>query len=1000
MKLFLLSFLLGTLACVGDILEWSQADTTLKGKTSVFHSVDVRRPEKKEATAAVGGAFLGDFTLAGLTNSTPSAEKAPQAVVVHYEEKGDGIWTPRWASQTFSEAGAAIVDVVMGKNDDWIFVTGTYDGETVFGTSQDFILPDPGRPNGFVGILSEHDGKWLQVFSTQQFLPSSIEVDREDHIYLTGPDYLLLKLTPNGDEVWSVEATDRSLAPRRLALELSPEKLYHLYVQDAVLNGANTRVTRISQFSNEGELKWSEVVNSEGGNQPGGIAVPRPGLVTFAYSSASTKTRFGEQSLAPDYSHKGVETFVVRLNANGKVLWSTPTVSAQEDKASMTATDLRHDPRGNAHLAVNFQGLFLWRQRDYPGKEDTGVLTVGDGGVPYQFLRSEGNTPGHGRGIAALDRERQVLVGDFGIPTDGGELTFPPLSVSGSDSQVLFAATHKKAGQSCFIIRQPIDDPTPPDAFLDKLRSVLEQHPGAPGTLSSPAIIYRELNFPDLVSSPTTGFLTKIVGFAAFLSLQDVDFLASSGEYVVEEDLIITPSGTLQPASYNLAKLNSSDASAPYSFDYPELCQPVKLYLIDTAVYDPGNNYFASNDKLTLLDPLPAGYGELLRAPNDTHDIVTSEHGTNVLSLIAGPGHGVAPATPITTKIFDIFPDANTARVSALIEALLLARDDYLSNSYYQPATILAAVNSVQQVSAGDLPGLNIAIHACSDAQLPLIFAAGNNGGLASDYAPSQFATYPGVLCVGASRENGSFYTVSNYGPEVDLLAPGHQTWAASENGGNLISKQFSGTSASAALATGAFLQFQAANPWLRSHALVASFLQHSRQATTISYEGTDYPQARALPGLPPCLTGYADWVQWFDLNNPNPEENEDNDAYDNLREYVHGLHPHLADPLPYPFCISPAPETPEVHLTFPLAGWLWDPAATGPEYLLRDGQTCLTVLASNDLVKWEFYDPALTEISCKNGQSLLQFSIPTTDHDRAFFRLWYQADKKEKARP
>lgn len=976
-----------------EIVDWNFAfnagDPNGQGE-AVFTAVEALAPPSG-TTAFSCGYFEGSLTLPGLGNNF-SSQGSRAGLVVRKQATPDGDWGVQWATQTFSNQDVFIHDLALTEETQLIYVAGSYQAGVFFGMNQAVTLPPPtsGTVEGFVAVLDQTTGIWQSAFSLGETIPVSLDVDGLDAFYVTSETKLVAKFDQIGTLIWDLDADPNLIAPGHIATLPLDTGDAESFVLTSVANtaGAGSQI-RISAISATGALLWSNDAGSQSDDQAGGLGVSPQGFVSFSLSTNNDQVSYADVLLDPQPSLTGAqETYLVRIRPDGNLMWSTRVAAGDDSNALMNSTDLAHDPLGNVHLAVNFSGPFTFEGRQRLGNQDAAILSVGDGGIPYHMLESTGDSATQSRGIAAPLREEQIIVGNY---EGAGNLIFGNDTLPGNAPSQLFAAFSRRIdNQAAFIIRQADDDSTPPDVFLQNLRAVLNGEEGVTPQISIPAEIFQELNAPNLVTGPT-GLSIGIVGFAAFISAQDIDVLQSVPAFQIEEDPLIRPSGTVSPSSYNLARLNDSTATPPYSYTFPELCQPVRLYLIDTAVSDPGGSYFASNSNLTILDPIPGGHGELIRAPMETAGIVTSEHGSNLLSLIAGPGQGVAQATPITTKVYDIFPSVESARASALVEALLRARLDRTDPAnIFTSAVIVIASNSVNTVLAGDLPALEIAIDACCAAEIPIVMSAGNDGANASSYAPAMFGNRACVLCTGATSATGSFLSLSNRGPEVQIVAPGQNTIVATEVSGAQTTTTFTGTSASAALAAGALIHFHSANPWLFGSDLITEFLAHSTQATTVSDGSNIYQQVRASPTHPGCHSGYTDWTSWFALTNTAYTDNDDGDFYTNLEEYVHGLDPNNAESLPHLFGIESF-TNPTLTMGFPVAWWLWDPAVTADadeNYLLRDGETKLRIASSTNLVSFDGESITLTPGPACGVQTYLTFDQDVTVAAKKFFRI------------
>ena len=162
-----------------------------------------------------------------------------------------------------------------------------------------------------------------------------------------------------------------------------------------------------------------------------------------------------------------------------------------------------------------------------------------------------------------------------------------------------------------------------------------------------------------------------------------------------------------------------------------------------------------------------------------------STHGTNVASIAAGTTLGVA-------KRADIF--------SVRVGDTVFESTDVIAglNAIITHHTTGPAVVNMSFSSPTFIQGMADAIASLIAEDVICIAAAGNDTILASLSYP---ANYTDVICVGAIQEDLDIASFSNYGPRVDILAPGRFVLAASMSGGT---EETSGTSVAAPYVAGA----------------------------------------------------------------------------------------------------------------------------------------------------------------------------------------------------
>ncbi|MEO8035697.1 MAG: S8 family peptidase, partial [Acidobacteriota bacterium] len=164
-------------------------------------------------------------------------------------------------------------------------------------------------------------------------------------------------------------------------------------------------------------------------------------------------------------------------------------------------------------------------------------------------------------------------------------------------------------------------------------------------------------------------------------------------------------------------------------------------------------------------------------------------HGTHVAGVIGGATFGVAKSTTLVpVRALDC---NGSGSVSTLLAALDWILQDHALST--QPAVVNMSLGG--DASAA----LDAAVNRLLAAGLTTIVAAGNNNEDACRTSP---ARVPGAITVGAMTETDQRASFSNYGPCIDLFAPGsniRSDWFSSPTATAVTS----GTSASAPFVTG-----------------------------------------------------------------------------------------------------------------------------------------------------------------------------------------------------
>ncbi len=147
--------------------------------------------------------------------------------------------------------------------------------------------------------------------------------------------------------------------------------------------------------------------------------------------------------------------------------------------------------------------------------------------------------------------------------------------------------------------------------------------------------------------------------------------------------------------------------------------------------------------------------------PNDdhghgTHVANTISQNTNNGQLAAGVANG-ARIMPI--KVLDA---SGSGEESALAAAIHLAADNGAH-------VINMSLGFPTGTQASELPLLAEAVAYAYNKGVTIVAAAGNDGAASCSYP----AAFPEVICVGATRYDGTLAWYSNYGIKLELVAPG-----------------------------------------------------------------------------------------------------------------------------------------------------------------------------------------------------------------------------------
>lgn len=213
-----------------------------------------------------------------------------------------------------------------------------------------------------------------------------------------------------------------------------------------------------------------------------------------------------------------------------------------------------------------------------------------------------------------------------------------------------------------------------------------------------------------------------------------------------------------------------------YEFADDEVGAGVTIYIVDTGV-NPSHTQFTGR--------IASGYSAIGSQTN-TDDC--NGHGTHVAGLAAGSSFGAAKqATIVPVRVLDC---DGSGTLLGVLEGL----DWIASNTFVgQPAVVNMSLGGDRNSLLDD------AISNLSSQGLAFVVAAGNEGVSAATVSP---AASPGAITVAASSRTDTWPSFSNYGSEIDIIAPGVQTRSAWITG-NSSTAVASGTSMASAVVAG-----------------------------------------------------------------------------------------------------------------------------------------------------------------------------------------------------
>ncbi|MBI4022826.1 S8 family serine peptidase [Candidatus Berkelbacteria bacterium] len=268
----------------------------------------------------------------------------------------------------------------------------------------------------------------------------------------------------------------------------------------------------------------------------------------------------------------------------------------------------------------------------------------------------------------------------------------------------------------------------------------------------------------DLALHPGTGVVTVTVWDPELRNQVRERSLALAEVESIEDDALLAITATPNDANYASQRTALEQIRAPEAWDYVQGKTTAKIAIIDTGIdgthEDLSGKILAGRNVMTDAD---------LAANTDSDD---NGHGTSVAGVAAASGNnslGVAGvdwrAKLVPVKAFD---SSGMATTSDVVEALTYAIDagvHVISMSFGRGTESAALTSALDQAwSRG----------------IVLVAASGND----STNTVSYPAASEHVLAVGSVGSSDARSSFSNYGANLDLMAPGESIYTTKDGGG------------------------------------------------------------------------------------------------------------------------------------------------------------------------------------------------------------------------
>ncbi len=254
-------------------------------------------------------------------------------------------------------------------------------------------------------------------------------------------------------------------------------------------------------------------------------------------------------------------------------------------------------------------------------------------------------------------------------------------------------------------------------------------------------------------------------GFSVKMSDAGARRLAAdpSVEYVERDQVVSVQATQTNPPSWGIDRIDQRNLPLDQRYTYNSTGSGVNAYIIDTGV------------RVSHRD-----FGGRARNGYDfvDNDAVAQDgngHGTHVAGTVAGTLHGVAKQA--TIHAVRVLNNSGSGTIAGVVAGV-----NWVASNHVKPAV------ANMSLGGGANTSLDNAVQGAITRGVTFAVAAGNSNTNAANSSPARVAA---ALTVGSTDRTDARSSFSNYGPVVDVFAPGGgitSAWHTSDTATNTIS--------------------------------------------------------------------------------------------------------------------------------------------------------------------------------------------------------------------